>query len=144
MNKSIQLFFGIIAIALLASIAVNQSGFLKRNLGNLNVDENAYSSGVTYTSSTISNNVATVILARATSSRTFAKICDRTGATTTWIYKQATTTGAVLGMGSPIFATTTHNMYPSCLAIDSLDPYLGQLVAISGATTTLSIESLQQ
>ena len=143
MNKSIQLFFGIIAIALLASIAVNQSGFLKRNLGNLNVDENAYSSGVTYTSSTISNNVATVILARATSSRTFAKICDRTGATTTWIYKQATTTGAILGMGSPILASSS-NLYPPCLAIDSLDPYLGQLVAISGATTTLSIESLQQ
>ena len=130
-------------LAIIAFVGVVNYKNSQGTLGNLFVDENAYSSTPTYTSSTISNGSATVILVRATSSRTFAKICDRTGATTTWIYKQATTTGVVTGMGSPILASST-NVYSPCFIVDYNDPYLGQLVAISGATTTLSIESKQE
>ncbi len=142
MNKIIQIIFGIVVVGLLAVITLKVYAPAKNvPLGSLFVDENAYSSGVSYTSSTMTTNIATSLLVRATSSRTFVKICNRS-ANTVDIYKQSTSTGIVVGMGTPLHATSTTGV--DCVTYDSSDPYLGQVWGISAITSTLSIESKQE
>ena len=145
MNKLTQLVFGIIVVSLLTFIAFKD---IKENLGNLNVNENAYSSASTYSTSTLTNSSATLLLSKATSSRTYAKICNPKGADIAFIYKQATSTGVSInaGTGSPIFASssTSYPQLDACFNINSDDPYLGQVWGIVNATSTLTIESVQE
>ncbi len=115
--------------------------------GNLNVSENAYNDSVTYATSTLTNGVATLLVQKATSTRTYAKVCNPSGTDVlAWIYKQSTSTGVVINKGTPIFASST-TAYPQidvCMTIDEKDPYSGQVWGIVNSTTTLTIESVQQ
>lgn len=116
----------------------------KTNLGNLNVNENAYRSGVAYSTSSILGNVATSLILKATSSRTYAEVCVVTG-NRIWIYKQATSTGIATGMGYPLYSTTTATgfEYEPCFKVDASDPYLGEIWAIAETTSTVTVDYLQ-
>ena len=146
MNKLTQLIFGILVISLLILIA---SVVIKENVvsfGNINVNENAYSSAPVYSTSTLTNSVATLLLARATSSRTYAKICNPQGSDIVWIYKQSTSTNVVVNRGTPIYSSSTTG-YPqlnSCITFDDNDPYMGGVYGIVSATSTVTIESIQE
>ena len=130
-----------LAVAILAIGGLYfRSGETQKNFGNLNVNENAYSSGITYATTSISTNIATSLLVRATSSRTYAKICNLS-ANYVYLYKQSTSTGVLTGMGEPLSATSSNGI--SCATYNSIDPYTGQIFGITGATSTVSIESLQ-
>lgn len=134
MNKTI-IIISIITLIFIVGLYSKNEG----SLGNILVNENAYSSA-SYTSSTITNSIATSVLSKATSSRTMAKICLLTGGTT-FLYKQATSTGVVVNQGDPIYATSTPK---SCAVYDDNDPYFGQVWAISDVTSTLVIEYKQE
>lgn len=112
---------------------------VQEQFGSFFVNENAYSSA-SYASSSMTNSIATSLLARATSSRTTAKICHVSGGTV-FLYKQATSTGVVVSQGDPIypFASSTK----TCATYDVNDPYIGAVWGISGTTSTVSIESVQ-
>lgn len=111
-------------------------------MGNIFVNPDSYTSGdVNYASSTLSSG-AEEVLSRATSSRRFARICNRTGEGTVYLYKIATSTGVVVnGGGFPISTSTAH---ANCMTINSDDPYRGAVWAVSSASTTVSIESIQE
>lgn len=131
----------ILAIAIVAGALIISNGN-QRNVGNIFTNPNAYSSGVSYTSSTLTNSVAKLLLPRATSSRTMAKICLISG-NTTYLYKQATSTGVVVNQGDPIYlASSTASR--TCATYDANDPYIGDVWSISDATSTVSIESKQE
>ena len=140
MNKAekIIVLTGIVILGLLAIIAFAPTN---QPFGSLNVNENAYSGAVTYSTSSIGTDTATSLLAKATSSRTFAKVCNQ-GASIVFIYKQSTSTGIVTGMGTPLFATSSY--LGSCVTYDEIDPYLGQIWGIALATSTVSVESKQE
>ena len=140
MNKQNITIAGLVVAILAISGLYFRSGETQKNFGNLNVNENAYSSGVTYSTSSISTNTATSLLVRATSSRTFAKVCNQ-GTSTVFIYKQSTSTGIITGMGTPLFATSSYQ--GSCFTYDEIDPYLGQIWGTALNTSTVSVESLQ-
>lgn len=140
MNKLTQLVFGIIVVGFLTIITF---GIYKNenNLGNIFVNENAYTSA-SYATTTMTNSVETSLLARATSSRTMAKICHISGGTV-YLYKQATSTGVINGRGNPIypFGSSTPQ---TCVSYDVNDPYIGQVWGISSVTSTVSVESKQE
>ena len=140
MNKNLQIAFGIIIVGLFA-VSVIQGMKISQTdtLGSLFVSENSYSSAPTYSTSSVVITAGS-LLARATSSRTFAKICNQS-ANTVYLYKQATSTGVVTNMGYPIYATSSNGL--SCATYDANDPYLGQIWGIAAATSTVSIESIQ-
>ena len=143
MNKENKIIIGIgvVIIVLLAVMVFKIDTTNKtQKLGNLNVNENAYSQAATYSTSSISTNTATSLLVRATSSRTFVNVCNLSN-NTVYLYKQATSTGVALGMGYPLFATSTGNQ--GCKSYDEIDPYLGQIWGIADATATVSVEYLQ-
>lgn len=117
--------------------------------GNVFTHPNAYSSGVVYTSSTLLGGVPTSILPRATSSRTFAKICNDVSPTSTvFLYKQTTSTGVVLNYGTPIYpvAYSSSTYTPrNCAIYDWNDPYTGQVWGLTnGSGTIISVESVQE
>lgn len=146
MNKITQiiLFIGIIAVGFSAIIYING---LKSNLGNLNVNDNAYSSSATYSTSTLTNGVATLLVQKATTTRTYVKVCNPSGTDVlAWIYKVSTSTNVVVNKGTPIFAssTTAYPQIDACMTINENDPYLGQVWGIVNSTTTLTIESVQE
>lgn len=113
--------------------------------GNIFSESNAYSGGVVYTSSTLIGGTPLQILPRATSSRTFAKICNELAATSTvFLYKQATSTGVVLNYGTPIYPTSTQ-LGLSCAIYDLNDPYTGAVWGLTnGSGTIVSVEYKQE
>lgn len=115
------------------------------NLRGIETSPNSYSSAPTYSTSTLTNNLATAIVPRATSSRVYAQVCNYISSDILWIYKQATSTGVVISRGSPVFASSSTN-YPQlqpCFRIDADDPYTGQIWGIINSTSTITIEYLQ-
>jgi len=115
------------------------------NLGNLFSELHAYSGGLTYSTTSITNEIATLLLQRATTSRTIARFCQIAGAAPTWIYKQGTSTNVVKNMGFPIASSTGDALnYDNCMTIDASDPYTGQVWGFSSATTTISVEAKQE
>ncbi|KKM64270.1 hypothetical protein LCGC14_1503110, partial [marine sediment metagenome] len=134
---------GLALILSVISLIVSIPG--KQAVGNIFVEENAYSSAVIYTSSTLTNDTATLLVSRATSSRTYAQICFREDSANNVpikIFKQATSTGIATTSGHPIYASSTSMR--DCFRVDMNDPYTGQIWAISAATTSASIEVLQE
>ena len=115
---------------------------LPANLGNIFTNADAYSGIPTYSSTTFANNLATLIIPRATSSRAYAQICLLEASTSTvWLYK-ATSTGAVPGVGDPIFSSSTQ-ADKHCKRYDASDPFTGAVYAISRVTSTLIYEFVQ-
>jgi len=133
MNKSIIIITLIIALVSLYFSTSSQP------LGNIATNPDAYNSaGVAYSSSTLSSG-AEEVLSRATSSRSFARICNRTGEDVVYLYKKSTSTGVVVnGGGFPLNATS------SCMTINQNDPYTGAVWAVSSASTTVGIEAIQE
>lgn len=144
MNKEKKIFAGILLLFLGAFAWIMLSP-KEEPIGNLAKDGHAYSSALTYATTSLTNNVAARLLVRATSSRSTARVCNVDGAERVWTYKQSTSTGIVANQGFPIYATsgTAWPQIPNCLLIDQNDPYLGEIWAIVSATTTVSVESLQ-
>ena len=143
MNK-IEKAILVVIVMVFAVIVIN--GFLiyesinDGKLGSLNVSENAYTSDVVYTSSTISGN--TLFLSRATSSRTFGRICQKDSSiNTVWLFK-ATTTGMQVNMGSPIYPSSSP-AGKTCEIYDINDPFLGAVYGTSSGAASVSIEVLQ-
>jgi len=98
----------------------------------------AYSSGVTHSSSTLTNSVAKKILS-SNGERQMVELClDQAGtAGTVWLYKIATSTGVITGQGQPIFASSSYQR--ACLRFDASDPWTGEIWGISSVTSTVSI-----
>ena len=143
MNKLERVILALVVIISVMAFGVQFSG--KQAVGNIFVEENAYSSAVIYTSSTLTNDTATLLVSRATSSRTYAQICFREDSANNVpikIFKQATSTGIATTSGHPIYASSTSMR--DCFRVDMNDPYTGQIWAISAATTSASIEVLQE
>lgn len=145
MNNTIKIPIVLTGISIGIGLLIGYIVWGGETLGNIAREQNAYSSALTHTSSTLTNSVATRVLTRATSSRSTAKICNRDGVERVWLYKQATSTGVAVNQGFPIYATsgTAWPQLPPCLVLDANDPYLGEIWAITSATTTITIESLQ-
>jgi hypothetical protein len=115
-------------------------------VGNILNNDNAYSVGGTYVTSTLTSGVATLLVPRATSSRTYAKVTVLGDAARVFIYKQATSTGVVVNRGSIIFASTTtqYPQFPAEFKVDSSDPYTNEIWGVSEATTSVAIEYKQE
>ena len=144
MNKIEKTVIGLALVLSVISLVVRFPG--KQVVGNIFVEENAYSSAVTYTSTTLTNDVATLLVSRATSSRTYAQVCYREDSANNVpikIFKQATSTGIAITSGHPIYSSST-SAGQNCFRVDMNDPYTGQIWAISAATTSASIEVLQE
>ena len=135
---------GILVVAALvfAGVMLLRDSGDEVQLGNLVKDRDAYSGAATYTAPSLVNNTATSILSRATSSRNIAKICN-IGADTVWTFKQATSTNVAVNTGYPIYSSST-NAAQSCLVLDELDPYTGEVWGIATATTTITVETVQE
>lgn len=112
------------------------------NIGNIFTHPEAYSSIPSYSSTTFANNLATLVIPRATSSRAYAQICLlETSTSTVWLYK-ATTTNAIMGQGDPIYSSSTAASKP-CKRYDASDPFTGAVYAISRVTSTVIYEFVQ-
>lgn len=140
-----------IIVAVIFSLVALGVQFLKsdrapQSFGNIFVGPNAYSSAVTYTSSTLTNSVATSLVPRATSSRSYAQVCfgdNSANSQPVFLFKQATSAGVALNVGHAIYASSTGTSGPKCLRADWDDPYTGQIWGITNATATVWIEYLQ-
>lgn len=146
MNKTEKIIVAGIAVLLLSVGAMIVLGKKSQNFGSLFVEQHSYSAAATYASTTLTNNVAASLLSRATSSRTFARICvreDSANNVPVKLWKQATSTGVVTVSGHPIYSSSTAGGQ-NCMTLDANDPYLGQVWGISAATTSVTIESLQE
>lgn len=138
----------VLALAIIISIlsVVIQLAISDKPIGNIFVESNAYSAAPTYASTTITNNLATSLIPRAASSRNIARICHRDDSANNvavFIFKQATSTGvAVVGGGFPIYSSST-SAGQNCFMVGINDPYLGEIWGISSATTSVTIEYLQ-
>lgn len=140
----IQIIFGVLIVGLLATIAFHP---VQQAVGNIFSNDNAYSTGVTYASSTLTNSVATLLIPRAASSRTYAEVCVRASVGVIWIYKQATSTGVSVDQGHPLYASSTSSLYPQydgCVKYDADDPYTGQVWGITDTTSSVAIEYKQE
>jgi len=135
----IAIVISIIAIGF-AGIALTKKTNDVDVVGNIFSEKNAYSGGITYSTSTLDAGVATSLVSRATTTRNYVEICHLTGGII-YLYKQATSTGIVVGMGKPLFASTTDT---SCARWDEYDPYTGQVWGIGSVTSTVSVETKQE
>ena len=134
----------ILLAIILGLTAIGLNVFRDTPVGSLFVSENAYSGAVTYSTNTL-NTGAEEVLVRATSSRTYAEICHSPVNSTrdpVFLFKQSGVSGVAVNSGKAIFATSSTK--GSCMRLDTDDPYLGAVFAISLASTTLTIESIQE
>jgi len=135
------------AVSIVGQIARRNPQALPPGVGSLFVQSNSYSTPPTYTSTTLTNDIATELVARATSSRNIARICMREdNASSTfpvYIWKQGTSTGVATSSGYPIYFNASTSNSQSCFTVDASDPYTGQIWGIAKTTTTLTIEVLQ-
>ncbi len=128
-----------------------------QNLAGIQSLKTTYTKNSSYSSTTLSNGVATLIISKATSSRSYASVCFASSSqlnavtSTVWIYKQATSTGVVVNLGFPLYqainsvaATTIQNNPDSCKVFDVNDPYTNAVYAIANNTSTLLIETNQE
>ena len=115
------------------------------NLRGIETSPNAYSSAPSYSTSTLTNNLAPAIVPRATSSRVYAQVCNYISSDILWVYKQATSTSVVIGRGSPVFASssTQYPQFQPCFRVDANDAYTGQIWGIINSSTTITVEYLQ-
>jgi hypothetical protein len=148
--KTIQILsVAVLAITVCFVVVVTAVRFSSTDekLGNIFVNEDAYGSGVTFTSSTLTNNVATLLIPRATSSRTMARVCFTPGqGTIVWLFAQGTSTGVMVNEGTPIFATSSamYGGIPGCKTYNASDPYFGGVYSITSATSSVTIEYKQE
>lgn len=130
---------GLIALAGAVVLFILYSAYSQESkiVGNIFTDTDAYSGvqPITYTSSTLSGGVATLLVPRATSSRTYALVSQLNGTSTVFIYKQTTSTGVVVDQGTPLFTSSTPSGSPF-FRVDKNDPYTGEIWGVSNGTTT--------
>mgnify|MGYP001566753350 CR=1 FL=1 len=141
-KENLLIVIGLAILLLIGGLFIGKGSV---NLRGIETNPNAYSSAPSYSTSTLTNNLATIIVPRATSSRVYAQVCNYTSADILWVYKQATSTGVVIGRGSPAFSSSSAN-YPQfqpCFRVDSDDAYTGQIWGIINSTTTVTVEYLQ-
>ena len=133
-----------IALALIIALAAFGVNFFKQPVGSVFSEPNAYSAAPTYSTNTL-NSGAELLVSRAANRRSFVRICNVTGQDVVFLYKQNTATGVIIDQGSPIYATSGTNwpQVPACMTLDANDPYTGAIFGISSASTTVSIEQLQ-
>ena len=144
MNKIEKTVIGLALVLSVISLVVRFPG--KQVVGNIFVEENAYSSAVTYSSTTLTNDVVTSLIPRATSSRNIARVCvaeNSANNVATKIFKQATSTGITIELGYPIYGSST-DASQICMTVNANDPYTGQIWGISDATTTVTTEYSQE
>lgn len=102
----------------------------------------AYSGASTYSTVSVTG-VAVEILPKATSSRSYAEICNL-GAGRVWIFKQATSTGVAVNTGKALYSTSTTNGV-NCVFYGVDDPYTGAVWGVSSeATSTVDVEFNQK
>lgn len=140
MKKSEKLIVVLATVLSFAAFALQFAGIFgeePKKAGNIVVDENAYSSSTVYTSSSLTGNLATLVVPKATSTRTYAQVCLSEAATSSvWVYKQGTSTGIVVGGGEAIYPSSSAASKP-CLRVDANDPYYGEIWVITRPTGTV-------
>lgn len=147
MNKYEKLAIGAAIILAVASILV-QFIFRKAeprsiNIGSIFTEPHAYSTGATYVSTQLTNSLATLLISRATSSRTFCEVCQNsTSSAIVWLFKQGTSTGVAVNLGYPLYSSSTNFGLP-CARYDADDPWTGQVWGIAGVTTTVTTSCVQ-
>jgi len=143
--KKETLYVAIVVIA--AALFIGFMSFKENpNLGNIFTNPDAYSGGnVAYSTSSVGLITPVQVLARATSSRRWARVCHiDDGAGVVFAYKRATSTSVVIDQGNPLYSSST-NAAERCISFGSHDPYIGAVWAISkGATTTVGVEAVQE